>query len=357
MADVFISYASQDRQIAARTAEALAARGLSVWWDRDILSGANFRTTIARELDAARSVLVIWSPYAVASHWVSEEAEVARASGKLVAALAPGTSPAAIPLGFRSFQACPIDSVEAIVNSVVALKDGRTPPSVATTGTTRRWRHRIVIGLGALGLVVVLAALASSLLLLPASPPTDLTALAGEVRVAFEDATRGQTPPIAEQRVAPLRTLLRRMAQLDRNNGHVYYYQGTIVRWQSRDLEGRMQSHRDFFKYLEYAATAGAEGDDDGSSNACYRRASGFCRQRTAYVHHTLALDDLRRAEMLADTSDKADLYRQASKHAALALQYRAAGGAQAGFVQGMATHTIRERAEAELARLTAPSR
>jgi hypothetical protein len=37
MEDIFISYASEDREQARRFAEAFAARGWSVWWDRHIV--------------------------------------------------------------------------------------------------------------------------------------------------------------------------------------------------------------------------------------------------------------------------------------------------------------------------------
>jgi len=42
MADIFISYASEDRQRAGALAETLGARGWSVWWDREIPLGQSF---------------------------------------------------------------------------------------------------------------------------------------------------------------------------------------------------------------------------------------------------------------------------------------------------------------------------
>ena len=39
MADVFISYANEDRDTARKLAAALEARGSSVWWDRKIQAG------------------------------------------------------------------------------------------------------------------------------------------------------------------------------------------------------------------------------------------------------------------------------------------------------------------------------
>lgn len=59
MADVFISYAREDRARAKRLAGALEARGLSVWWDREILAGQAFDEVIEAELRKAGP----WSCY------------------------------------------------------------------------------------------------------------------------------------------------------------------------------------------------------------------------------------------------------------------------------------------------------
>jgi TIR domain len=50
MADIFISYASQDRDRAKALADALAAQGSSVWWDRVIPPGRVFDEVIEEAL-------------------------------------------------------------------------------------------------------------------------------------------------------------------------------------------------------------------------------------------------------------------------------------------------------------------
>ena len=74
MSDIFVSYASVDRERAKIVAEALAARGLSVWWDRVIPPGRQFDEVIEEALDAARCVVVLWSQASTASTWVKTEA-------------------------------------------------------------------------------------------------------------------------------------------------------------------------------------------------------------------------------------------------------------------------------------------
>jgi hypothetical protein len=46
MPDVFISYASADRDRARLIAEVLATKGWSVWWDREIPPGKSFDEVI-----------------------------------------------------------------------------------------------------------------------------------------------------------------------------------------------------------------------------------------------------------------------------------------------------------------------
>ena len=53
MADVFISYKREDRAIAVKLAVALERHTLSVWWDKTLQVGDDFRTEIATELDGA----------------------------------------------------------------------------------------------------------------------------------------------------------------------------------------------------------------------------------------------------------------------------------------------------------------
>jgi len=96
-----MSYAREDSAAAAELAQALGARGWSVWWDPKVKAGETFDQVIERELDAASCVVVLWSQHSVASEWVKSEASAAVERGVLIPARIDAVRP---PLEFRRRQ-------------------------------------------------------------------------------------------------------------------------------------------------------------------------------------------------------------------------------------------------------------
>ncbi|HOZ26222.1 MAG TPA: TIR domain-containing protein [Hyphomonadaceae bacterium] len=74
MADVFLSYKSDDRAAAQRVSDALAEAGYAVWWDTAVIAGEHFNSAVERELLAAKCVLVLWTHASHRSNWVQAEA-------------------------------------------------------------------------------------------------------------------------------------------------------------------------------------------------------------------------------------------------------------------------------------------
>ena len=80
MADVFVSYARNDKARVAPVVAAIEAKGWSVWWDPDITPGQEFDDQIEAEITAALAVLVVWTPTSVTSRWVRGCGPIASAS-------------------------------------------------------------------------------------------------------------------------------------------------------------------------------------------------------------------------------------------------------------------------------------
>src|SRR5262245_7522487 len=102
MADIFISYSSEDRDRVRPLAEALEKRGLTVWWDRALAAGDDYASVIEQALEEARAVIVVWSRNSVDSPWVRDEAGRARDAGRLVPILFDKVP---VPMGFGAINA------------------------------------------------------------------------------------------------------------------------------------------------------------------------------------------------------------------------------------------------------------
>jgi serine/threonine-protein kinase len=107
MADVFLSYKSEDRPRVSPLVRALEADGLSVWWDEQIEAGSGWRQAIQQELDAAKCVLVAWTRRSVGpeGEFVHDEATRAKRRQAYLPVLFDPVDP---PLGFGEMQALPL---------------------------------------------------------------------------------------------------------------------------------------------------------------------------------------------------------------------------------------------------------
>lgn len=102
MADIFISYAREDRAFTQLLASRLEEHGWSVWWDRRIPTGKRFEKVIEEELHKAGCVIAVWSRHGVASDYVREEAADGRDRSILLPVFAEAVD---APFGFRGIQA------------------------------------------------------------------------------------------------------------------------------------------------------------------------------------------------------------------------------------------------------------
>src|SRR6476619_7516326 len=109
MSDVFVSYKAEDRTRVRPLVDALEADGLSVWWDAHIGGGDDWRDTIARHLDDARCVIVVWSKRSVGpeGRFVRDEASRAQKRRAYLPVTIDKVDP---PLGFGESQAIALKS-------------------------------------------------------------------------------------------------------------------------------------------------------------------------------------------------------------------------------------------------------
>lgn len=161
MADIFLSYASEDRNRVRPLAEALESRGFSVWWDRALGAGEDYSAVITRELQAARAVIVVWTQAAAASTFVRDEAGRARDERRLVPVLFDKVE---IPLGFGAFQAEDFTAwngrpeaaqIQILEEALRAKLEGRDIDGGAVAAKRRRLMGRIRL----VSLLTVIAAL------------------------------------------------------------------------------------------------------------------------------------------------------------------------------------------------------
>ena len=141
MADIFISYARQDRDKIEKLAAALEGENYSVWWDRNIVGGAEFSAEIEKELDASGVVIVVWSEAGKASHWVRDEAARAQRQQKLI----PVTiNDVESPMGFGQYQAIDLShwtyaatapAFQDLSRAVKARLTGEAPPAAQAETT------------------------------------------------------------------------------------------------------------------------------------------------------------------------------------------------------------------------------
>jgi len=183
MADVFISYASEDRNRVRPLAEALQARGFNVWWDRSLAAGQDYTAIIERELKSAKAVIVVWTQSSANSTFVRDEAGRARDEGRLIPVLLDRVN---IPLGFGAFQAedftrwnggANAPQMQILEEALKAKIEGRDVDGGAVAAKRKRLmsRIRIVSVLTVLATIVVIAWGVNDIFR-PDPPPTDLRA-------------------------------------------------------------------------------------------------------------------------------------------------------------------------------------
>jgi TolB-like protein len=160
VAQVFVSYKSEDRERLRPLVEALEAEGFDVWWDARIEAGQAWRDSIEQQLAIALCVVVAWSERSVGpeGRFVRDEAGRALSRGAYLPIL---LDPVRLPIGFGEVQALSLagwrgsrsDSrFQGVLNAVRSHLDSsrvnRASTTPAASGTNRGIDRRVLIAGG-----------------------------------------------------------------------------------------------------------------------------------------------------------------------------------------------------------------
>jgi TIR domain len=152
MSTVFVSYKREDEVRVAKLVRGLESANFTVWWDRGLPGGENWRERIQGALQSARCVIVVWTRESVGSSgdFVRDEAGDAKRRGILVPVRLDRVDP---PLGFGEIQTVDLTHWNGrradpffndLVAAVMAKLEGRPVPPAR--GPMKQLRRRMTYG-------------------------------------------------------------------------------------------------------------------------------------------------------------------------------------------------------------------
>jgi hypothetical protein len=110
LADIFLSYARPDLEVARGIAADLETEGYSVFFDQHIGVGESWDALIESEIEAAKCVVVLWSATSRSREWVRNEARFGKQKGILCPALIESC---VLPLEFNGMQTADLQGRKA----------------------------------------------------------------------------------------------------------------------------------------------------------------------------------------------------------------------------------------------------
>jgi len=131
VADVFISFAPEDRAWVGAFADALTAAGFDVLWDLAPDLGQSTQRDVDQELSDAKAIISVWSTASRNSNWVRDVAQEAFDRGVLLPVLKDVDRP---PLGFRQLRCADLRSWtagQAGLEEVIGQLRGRVGAAIA----------------------------------------------------------------------------------------------------------------------------------------------------------------------------------------------------------------------------------
>ena len=145
MADIFISYARENADMAKVLADYLIEQNYTVWWDRNLLPGQQVNQAISQEIDNSRCVIVIWTKESISSSWVNDEADQANYVKKLIPIKADELDARELPLGTRSLHTINFSQLDDIpkILSKYQISACTEPENASTIGGLTQAKRKI----------------------------------------------------------------------------------------------------------------------------------------------------------------------------------------------------------------------
>ena len=101
-ADVFLSYSHQDGAEIEKLDSDLAAKHISVWYDRGLIAGQRYRDVLQKRIETVKAVVLLWTENSVGSKFVCGEADLADRYNKLICLRDPKLDVKRIPVPFAA---------------------------------------------------------------------------------------------------------------------------------------------------------------------------------------------------------------------------------------------------------------
>lgn len=115
-AQIFVSYATDNKARAEALVHDLTGRGFIVDWNEEFSPGLPYRRQIQQAIAGAKATVVIWCRKAAKSSHVLAEAQQARKRGTLLATKEPGASLSqCVPMDFEDCHTINVLDVDRIV--------------------------------------------------------------------------------------------------------------------------------------------------------------------------------------------------------------------------------------------------
>jgi TolB-like protein/lipoprotein NlpI len=210
MAQIFVSYSSEDVDRVRPLVKAIEALDFTVWWDRQIDPGTSWDDAIERELDAAQWVIAVWTERSIGSRWVRTESMAALDRDVLIPVLLDDVTP---PVAFRTTQAADLrnwqpGSPDAGFDQLMALlqaKPASSPRPVASAPVTRtakpNRRKQLIVAASIVGLLATAAVLTTMDTEQAPETPAPVTTFTGQPSIAvlaFDHGTDPEDRPFAD---------------------------------------------------------------------------------------------------------------------------------------------------------------